>query len=287
MAVSPFVTGHGIVLQTAESTPDSSKYLDSNVNTTQKSASVYLSDARHVGSYWNIVVLSNNRIRLNNVIPLINKRFLDSSGAAHRSIQVYLEYHTAGDGSHWLPTRFNDGNYSFKSDTPSGTERYLCADQSASKEYSVYLAETSESPDTRWSILLTHYIGESVQSIISAVYPSVLISSYETSATYGSLEYDHLYGIWKETQLGDNQITPNACDFAVCLKAEVYKYSYDADSPWPDDKGSICGIMWGSIGGNTLALNFTIDPFQKLILFDPQNGQQIANDKFTPTFCMV
>ena len=86
--------------------------------------------------------------------------------------------------------------------------------------------------------------------------------------------------------MGDNQITPTASDFAVFLKAEVYKYSSNSDSPWPDDKGSLCGIMWGSIGGKTLALNFTIDPLQKFILFDPQNGQQIANDKFTPIYLL-
>ena len=285
MAVSPFVTGYGIVLKTAESTPDSSKYLDADVNA-EKPASVYLSDDKHAGSYWEIIVLTSQRIRFRTALSGYIKHFLDSSGAASRDFSVYLGDEAAGGGSHWLPTKFSDGNYSFKSDTTSGHNRYLCADQSASKQESVYLA-TSESPDTRWSILLTHYIGESVQSIISAVYPGVPISSYEINAKYGSLEYDQLYGIWKETQLGDNQITPNTSDFAVCFKAEVYKYSSNSDSPWPDDKGSICGIMWGSIGGKAYAVNFTIDPFQKLILFDPQNGQQIVNDKFTPTFCMV
>ena len=128
-----------------------------------------------------------------------------------------------------------------------------------------------------------------MQSIINAVYvyPSVPISTYETNAKYGSLEYDRLHSIWKDTQLGDNQITPHANDFAVCLKAEVYKRSSKSDSPWPHDKGSLCGIMWGSIGDKMCALNFTIDNFENLILFDPQDGQKIANIEFTPTFCMV
>ena len=64
-----------------------------------------------------------------------------------------------------------------------------------------------------------------MQSIISAVYPSVSFSTYETNAKYGSLEYDCLHSIWKDTQLGDKQIAPHARDFAVCLKAEVHKYS--------------------------------------------------------------
>ena len=205
MAVSPFVTGNGICLKTAESTPDSSKYLETS-EAAVKSESVYLSNTKSITCFFNITVLSNNRIRLsiNLKLHLTDRIFLDSSGAADRNIQVYMKNKTAGDGPHWLPTRFNDGNYSFKSNTPSGDDSYLCADQSTSKQESVYLAKTSESPDTRWSILLTHYIGESVQSIISAVYPGVPISSYETNAKYGSLEYDQLYGIWKETQLGDN-----------------------------------------------------------------------------------
>ena len=35
------------------------------------------------------------------------------------------------------------------------------------------------------------------------------------------------------------------------------------------------------------ALNFTIDPFENLILFDPQSGEKIANKEFIPSFCMV
>ena len=163
----------------------------------------------------------------------------------------------------------------------------IYADPTASKENQVYLTKTGETPNAHWIILVTHYTGESVQSIISAAYPSILISSYETNANYGSLDYDRLLSIWKNTQLGNNQITPNAGDFAVCLNAEVYKQSYDSDSPFPDDKDSLCGIMWGSIGSKSRALNFIIDPFQNLIFFDPQNGQKIENNESTPTYCMV
>ena len=284
MAVSPFKTGHGIVLQTNGS---SSKYLDSNVNTEIKSQSVYLSDAIGPGSFWEIIVLSNKRIRLRLMVARIRKRFLDSSAAAPPSIAVYLEDQTAGDGSHWLPNRFPGVDYySFKCDSPSGQRRYLYANPTASKEESVYLKETNESVNTHWNVLLTHYTGDSVQSIISSVYPSVPNGSYEPNATYQSLEYDRLHSIWKDTQLSNNQMTSHANDFAVSLKAEVYKHSYDSDSPWPNDKGSLCGIMCGSIGGKMCVINYTIDPFQNVVLFDPQNGQRIATDKFTPTFCM-
>ena len=286
--VSPFKTGNGVALQTAVSTADTAYYLDSSTSA-GKIVSVYLSDSRdfetHPGCYWDLNVLSNNRIRLIAAQTGILRYALDSSAGAERDFMVYLgEAPTAGAGSHWLPTRLDDDTYSVKCDSPSGLKQFLCADPSSSKKDSVYLVQTSTSPDTHWNILLTHYTRESMQSIICAVYPSVPISSCETNGKYGSLEYDRLHGIWKDTQLGDNQITP---DLAVYLKAEVYKHSSNSNSPWPNDKGSLCGIIWGSIGGKTRALNFTIDPFQNLILFDPQNGQKIVHNEFTPTFCMV
>ena len=287
MAVSPFKTGHGIVLQTYQY---SNKYLDSDVNTRVKSQSVFLSDTKGAGSYWDIVALSDKTIRLRLVVARVQKSFLDSSGGTTPDIAVYLADQHAGDGSHWLPTK-NYGDldeyYTFKSDTPSGSNRFLCGNPTASKDVSVYLVKDDKALNTRWVVLLTHYTGDSVQTVISAAYPSVPISSCKPNATYGSLEYDRLHSIWKDTTLGDNQMTPIANDFAVCLKAEIYKHSYDSDSPWPNDEGSLCGIMWGSIGGKMCALNFTIDPFQNIIIFDPQNGQKIATDKFTPTFCMV
>ena len=286
---SPFKTGNGIVFQAVVSTSDENYYLDSDINAA-KPYSVYLSESVvSIGCYWEILALSNGTIHLRTAArgPGPVQRLLDSSAAASKSESVYLANYDAGAGAQWLPTLLPDGSYSFKSNTPSGPECYMYADPPAGADDQVYLVKTSESINSHWIVLVTHYTGESVQSIISAAYPSVPISSYETNSKYGSLDYDRLLSIWKDTQLGDNQITPNAGDFAVCLKAEVYKQSYNSDSPWPDDKSGLCGIMWGSIEGKTRALNFIIDPFGNLILFDPQNGQKIATTEFTPTFCMV
>ena len=284
---SSFKTGDGVVLQSAMTTPSDSFYLEAS-SSAEKSVSVYLSNSEvFPGCYWSVFTSSSGTIRFRTVSTGSDRRYLDSSGAAHKDNSVYLADNSAGGGSQWLPTLLPDGCYTFKSNTPSGSNRYMYGDPTSSKEDQVYLVETGDSPNAHWRILLTHYTGESVQSIISAAYPSVPISSYETNSKYGSLDYDRLLSIWKDTQLGDNQITPNAGDFAVCLKAEVHKQSYNSDSPLPDDKGSLCGIMWGSIGGKTRALNFIIDPFQNILLFDPQNGQKITNNEFTPTFCMV
>ena len=74
-------------------------------------------------------------------------------------------------------------------------------------------------------------------------------------------------------------------DFAVCMKGEVSKYSYNQTRP--TDMGSLCGIMWGRNGTIDHAFNFTIDPFLNLILFEPRNGQQIDHDEYVPYLCVV
>ena len=60
------------------------------------------------GSHWDVVLLSNNRIRLRLVVARVQKLFLDSTGSPRvsPSISVYLKDQTAGGGSHWLPTKF-------------------------------------------------------------------------------------------------------------------------------------------------------------------------------------
>ena len=296
--VSPFKTGNGIALNSAVYTPPPAEdtwFLDSSP-TAEKSASAYLSYnvdfKKNPGCYWEVTAIGVGRVRLKTQATGTDRRYLDSSGAAPKSDSVYLTNQMGSAGSEWLPTLLPEygTGYTFKSNTPSGTKRYLYAAPLAKKEESVILheKETIETHvQTHWYIFLTHCTGESVQSYICAVYPSVPISSCEPNATYESLEYDRLHSIWKDTALGTNQTTPIANDCAVCLKAEVYKHSYDSDSPWQNYKGSLCGIMWGSIGEKMCALNFTIDPSQNVILFDSQNGEKIATDKFTPTFCMV
>ena len=238
--VSPFKTGNGIVLRSTIYTPPPGPwawYLDSSP-TAGKSTSVYLSSNRdfktHPGCYWEITTIGQSKLRLKTIATGSDRRYLDSSGAASRADSVYLKNQTAGGGSYWLVTWSEDYNgYTFKCDTPSGTKRYLCADPLGSKEESVflYLEGTPTPYATNWQILFTHCTGESVQSIICAVYPSISVSSCELNATYGSLKYDHLHSIWKDTQLGVNQITPHANDLTVCLKAEVYKHSYNSDFP--------------------------------------------------------
>ena len=75
--------------------------------------------------------------------------------------------------------------------------------------------------------------------------------------------------------------------FAVCLKAEVAKYSYK--QKFPGEWGCLCGIMWGIDSQKVIAaFNFTIDPFRNLILFDPVKGEKIDHAKYPSLdFCVL
>ena len=161
---------------------------------------------------------------------------------------------------------------------------------SNTREDSVYLVENSDPIGTHWTVGVDYYTGTEVERIIHGVYPGVVINFYQSDLNYGSLQLDYnlLYDIWDISKLGDYRWTQHKfdCDdFAVCLKGEVSKYSYN--QRLPDDKGSLCGIMWERNARGAHAFNFTIDPFENLILFEPQNGQQIAHAEYTPYFCIV
>ena len=133
-----------------------------------------------------------------------------------------------------------------------------------------------------------HFTGQEVENVIHGIYPGVAITYYKSDPHFGTLDYNLLRGIWDRSGLGSYQWKEHKfdCDdFAVIMKGEVAKYSYNQSKP--DDKGSLCGIMWGRNARGHHAYNFTIDPFGELILFEPQNGQTIAQNEYTPYFCLV
>ena len=291
---NPFKPSRGIVFKT-KSTASKRRYLDSSPGAAakgEKSFSVYLSESvdfkKNPGCYWKSVDVVGNTIRLETVSKTSNLRFLNSSSAAPRKLSVTLADSSAGAGSHWTLIRLPDSYYSLKSDTPSGPKKFLKANPCGTKDDGVYMTESSETAETHWEVGISYHTGEEVESIIHAAYPNVPIINNKEGTNYGSLDYDGLHSIWNDSQLANYQLAEEKfgdADFAVCLKAHVAKDSYNADLP--DDKGSLCGIMWTSIGGKTHALNFTVDAFGMLIVLDPQNGQQIVTTECTPTFCML
>ena len=271
------------------STVASKHYLNSSAGA-QKNISVYLGTSidytKNPGCHWKPKKQDDGSYRLQSQSTSGENTYLDSSAGAAKSESVYLANQSAGKGSYWIPTRLPDDCYSLKSKNRSDTKHFLDSNASASKENSVYLVENTESIGTHWKVGVDYYIDTEVEDIIHEVYPQAVVSIYEEES-YGTLDYDLLHGIWKDSKVGDYKWSHHKFgfdDFAVCLKAAVSKYSYKL----PTDKGCLCGIMWGRNKlGNIHAFNFTIDPFRNLILFDPEFGQQIGHDEYVPYFCML
>ena len=289
---SPFDSGKTLVFKSM-STAGSKRYMDSNPDES-KARSVYLITSMdftaHPGSHWECERQGDGSYRLKTVSTHggSDKRILDSSAGATKNESTYLGTNSAGSGSRWTPTLLADGSYSLQSQTPSGPNRFMCADPTAYQEDTVYQVDNNDSIGTHWMVGVDYYTRTEVSRIIRDVYPDVAINCYQSDENYGSLDYDLLRGIWNDSGLRNYRRTPEKFDyddFAVCMKAAVSKYSYNQSQP--ADKGSLCGIMWGRNREGAHAYNFTIDPFGNLILLDPQNGQQIAHNEYDPYFCMV
>ena len=169
----------------------------------------------------------------------------------------------------------------------------MSSNPTASREVTVFQVENDNEVGSHWTIGVDYYDKHEVTDIVNRVFPGIYISFYHSDYLYASLDFDTLHGIWDDSGLRNYRYIPSKfdCDdFAVCLKAQASKYSYNQSLP--DDKGSLCGIIWGKRtddNGKIIvhAFNFTIDPFEKVILFEPQNGQLIAYNVWTPFFCMV
>ena len=273
------------------STSGSKRYLNSSGGA-DKSESVYLSDSidytHNPGCHWKRTQLDDGSFHFESQTPSGNKRLLDSSAAARRNESVYLEDNSAGMGSHWTYTQLPDGSYSLESQTPSGPKRFMDSGPTGSKENSVYLAENTNPIGTHWMIGVDYFTSTEVKSIIRDIYPTETIYFYMPDPNYGSLDYDLLHRIWRNSNLGRLQPIEqkfDSYDFAVCMKGEISKYSYNQTRP--TDMGSLCGIIWGRKGIENHAFNFTVDPFSNLILFEPETGQQIDHDEYVPFLCLV
>ena len=276
------------------STAGPKRYLNSSPDDSLN-RSVYLSESMdfttHPGTHWETIIQAPGVYRLKTMSARggSDKRILDSSSAAPKNESVFLNTDSAGDGSLWAPTKLADGIYQLESRTPSGQKRYLSADVTASQEASVFLEQNSDAIELQWMIGMDYYVNAEIEHIITAIYPGLQIAFYNMDREYGTLDYDILLGIWNDSGLGNYQIARekfDGDDYAICMKAAVAKYSYN--QTLPADKGSLCGIIWGrNASGEGDAINFTIDPFKSLILFDPRTSQQLGHNDYTPFFCLM
>ena len=286
---SPFDSKKTLVFKT-KSTAGSNLYLNSSPSES-KDKSVYMSSSidfgRHPGCHWECEKLDGDSYHLKTVSDSTKNRYLDSSGTAPSTETVYLKDDSAGGGSHWIPTPLPDGSYSLKSKTSSGTKRFLSCNPEANcnKQDRVYLVENCDPIAAHWMVGVDCYTVGEIEQICNHAFPDLSINFHQTDHRYGSLDYNLLHGIWNDSKLVNYKGKKEKFDdddFAVCMKAEVSKYSYNQSQP--TDKGSLCGIIWEA----THSFNFTIDPFGNLIIFDPQEGKQIAQNKINkPFFCLV
>ena len=247
---SPFDSGKTLVFKSM-STAGSKCYMNS-YPADDRSRSVYLGESidftRHPGCHWESIKLDDGTYHLKTVSSSSDRRYLDSMSSASSKESVYLKNDSAGGGSHWTPTQLPDGSYSLQSQTPSGPKRFINSNPASStRENSIYLVENSDPVGTHWMVGVDYYTGAEVERIIHNVYPGVSIKFYQSDPKYGSLDYDLLHSIWEDSKLDNYHWTQHKfdCDdFAICMKGEVSKYSYN--QRLPKDKGSLCGIMWGS-----------------------------------------
>lgn len=283
----PFDSKKTLVFKT-KSTAGSNHYLNSSPSES-KDKSVFMSSSidfgRHPGCHWECEKLDGS-YHLKTVSDSTENRYLDSSGAAPSTETVYLKDDSAGGGSHWIPTPLPDGSYSLQSKTSSGTKHFMSCNPEANKQDRVYLVENCDPIAAHWMVGVDYYTFKEIEQIFNHAFPKLTIRFHQSEQHYGSLDYNLLYGIWNDSKLANYEGKKEKFDdddFAVCMKAEVSKYSYNQSRP--TDKGSLCGIVWEAT--HTRTLNFTIDPFGNLIFFDPQAGEQIAQNKYTPYFCLV
>ena len=293
---SPFDSGKTLVFKSMSTAGGTKKYLDSSPNEPMD-RSVYLIDSidftAHTGTHWESIMQAAGIYRLRSMSG-INRTILDSSSAVPRNASVFVNTDNAGIGSHWTPNQLADGSYSLESQTPSGQKHFISADVTASQEASVYLVDNSNAIGTHWMVGVDHYTRADIRRIVTNAFPGTHINFFHSDRNYGSLTYEILHGIWNDSGLGNYQGKQqkfDCDDFSVCMKAAVSKYSYN--QTLPIDKGSLCGIIYARVnpvvpGGRPgHAFNFTIDPFENLILFEPQSGQSIPHGQYTPYLCIV
>lgn len=133
------------------------------------------------------------------------------------------------------------------------------------------------------------YTATEIREIINKTWPHLTVAFYEADLHYMPMDMQQLHSVWVNSKLGNFNWTKekfDCDDFAVCLKAEMAKYSYSQQAAGGRG-GSLCGIMWGAKSNAAHAFNFTIDPLKNVILFEPQNGKEIGKDDWNPYFCML
>ena len=280
---SPFDSGKTLVFKAFASKPGDRCYLDAwpLARTT-----VYLSKSldfvTNMGCHWEVKRVADGAYTLKTMSAGNDKPCYLSSGSGTPDLS-----NNPGDvNCHWRFSQLMNGSYTLQS---VSTNRYL---DSRPEDGKVFFQHPAAAVTIgSWEVGVDFYTGQEVKNIINQTYPSLKVQYY-ADLHYMALDMEDLRGIWDESKLDQSKWNSyrwkherfDCDDFAVCLKAQVAKYSYNQSV---GKGGSLCGIIWGENNSSAHAFNFTVDRFGKLILFEPQTGCTIDTNAWSPYFCMV
>ena len=292
---SPFDSGKTLVFKAFGAKPGDRCYLDAwalarNRTTVEKvvwprETTVYLSKsldfATNMGCHWEVKKVADDAYTLKTMSAGNDKPcYLADLGSGNPGLS-----NNPGDvNCHWRFSQLTNGSYTLQS-----TNYYL---DSRPEDGTVFFENFAVAHTIgSWEVGVDFYTGQEVKNIINQTYPSLNVQYY-ADLHYMALDMEDLHGIWNESKLDQSKWNSyrwkhekfDCDDFAVCLKAQVAKYSYNQSV---GKGGSLCGIVWGENNSSAHAFNFTVDRFGKLILFEPQTGCTIDTNDWNPYFCMV
>ena len=292
MAGDPFESGKTLVFMCMDDS-STNRYLDSSPSLDNRKDQVFLRQStdytNHSGTHWAVEKLGGGLYQFVSESTSSNRRYLDSSPNANQNVSVFLKDSGAGSGSKWEPNLQADGSYTLQCQNTSNNKRYLFGNPRYNdRGDAVYLTDNNNAVGSHWKVGVDYFTNHEVGRIVENAYPSLNIHIFKADPSYGTLDYYLLKTIWDSTKLGDYDYKNqkfDCDDFAVCMKDAVSKYSHDQTKP--DNRGSLCGIMYGRNAQGLHAYNYTVDPFGELILFEPQDGTIMRHDEYAPYFCMM
>ncbi len=119
--------------------------------------------------------------------------------------------------------------------------------------------------------------------IITRHFPDLNIHCFPITGNYKQVEYATLRHIWEQS----NKSVSEYCsgnDIACNFKKTVSDWFHANDQNWPEPP--FCGIMWGTVSDKDIqAVNFTINAFGEVVLFDPNTGESIPHSDWKPVLC--
>ncbi len=143
---------------------------------------------------------------------------------------------------------------------------------------------------TRWKLgILRELSSVDVRRIITQHFPNLNIHCFKVHGyyIYKKVEYGTLRHIWEQSDKSFSKYC-SGNDIACGFKMTVFDWFYaNDDQNWLGNDPPFCGIMWGTVSDKDIqAVNFTINVFDEMVLFDPSTGESISPNDWKPTLCM-